>query len=104
VFLGGFGGRDGPPARGAFPRRSGPTQGPNPPARHGPPAERGWSSALRPRRPPSPGGAGLVKRASALAIDSLMSTEDDGAVRRPRQCGTPGNEDHVVLDNAGSRQ
>ena len=46
MFLGGFWGRDGPPARGAFPRRSGPTQGPCRAAR-------------------SPGGAGLVKRAPA---------------------------------------
>jgi len=55
VFLERFWGRDGPPARGAFPRRSGPKQAPNPPG------------ATR-----SPGGAGLVKRASALATSACL--------------------------------
>ena len=62
-FLGGF-------RAGTVPRRAGPKQAQNPPARHNPPAVRGGCARSR-RRPPPRGGAPrrgrLVKRARALA-------------------------------------
>ena len=55
------------PRRGTIPRRSGPKQAPNPPARHGPPAVRGGGA----RGAPAPPAAGAGSSAHARLHEIL---------------------------------